>query len=119
MTFFSDRVYDNGLSCLDLEVTHLHVCSSEPTTFAALTSLGSSTIAVPAPSARPGGGRRVVIPAVSNAPVSTGGTAGFYALTDATNSRLLVAAPLSATQVLTAGNTWSTSSFDVSIPPPA
>jgi hypothetical protein len=118
MPYMHDRVYDAGLSVLDTEATHIHICSAEPTVFAALNSLGSTTLNIPAPSARTGGGRQVVVPAISGGTVSGSGTATSYAIVDTTNSRLLVAAPLSASQTVTSGNTFSLASFNVGIPAP-
>lgn len=118
MPYLDDRVYDLGLNVLDTEATHIHICSAEPTTFAGLNSLGSATIEIPGPSARTGGGRRITVPAVSGGSVTGSGSAVAYAIVDTTNSRLLVAAPLSASQTVTSGNTFSLASFDVGIPAP-
>jgi hypothetical protein len=118
MAYFHDNILDSGLSLLDTAGTVLHICSSEPTTFAGTTtaSLGNSTINIPAPAARTPNGRKVVVPAVTGASVTASGTATHYAITDPTGSRLLVANTLSASQAVTTGNTWSTASFDVGIP---
>lgn len=118
MAYLHDIILDSGLSILDTAGTVLHICSSEPTTFAGVSgvSLGNSTINIPAPAARSPSGRKVVVPAVSGASVTASGTATHYAITDPTGSRLLVANTLSASQAVTSGNTWSTASFDVGIP---
>lgn len=118
MAYFHNDILDNGLNLLDTAGTVMHICSAEPSTFAgvASVSLGNSTINIPAPTARTPNGRKVVVPAVSNASVSANGTASHYAITDPTGSRLLVANTLSASQAVTTGNTWSTASFDVGIP---
>lgn len=118
MPYMNDRVYDAGLNVLDTEATHIHICSAEPTVFATLNSLGSATVSIPAPSARSGGGRKVTVPAISGGTVSGSGTATSYAIVDTTNSRLLVAAPLSASQAVTSGNTFSLASFDIGVPAP-
>lgn len=118
MPYLNDRVYDAGLSVLDTEATTIHICSAEPTTFGALNSLGSAAISVGAPAARGGGGRKVTVAAVSGGTVSGSGSAVAYAIVDTTNSRLLVAAPLSASQTVTSGNTFSLASFDIGIPAP-
>lgn len=118
MPFFNDVVYDSGLSVLDTLGTTIHICSAEPTVFATLNSLGSATINIPAPTTRSPNGRKVTVPAVSNAPVTASGTATAYAIVDNTNSRILVTAPLSASQTVTSGNTFSLSAFDIGIPAP-
>ena len=118
MPYMNDRVYDAGLNVLDTEATHIHICSAEPTVFGTLNSLGSATVSIPAPSARGGGGRQVVVPAISGGSVTGSGSAVAYAIVDTTNSRLLVAAPLSASQTVTSGNTFSLASFNIGIPAP-
>jgi len=121
MPYLDNRVYDNGLSALNSEATHLHITSAEAATFEAVgpASLGAAAISVGAPGARAGGGRKVTVGAVNNGAVSGSGSAEFYAIVDQTNSRLLAAAPLLAGQTVTAGNTFSLAAFDIGIPGPA
>lgn len=123
MAYLNDRVLDNGLTVLDTEATHMYICSAEPTTYAQASStyaLGVKTsLSIGAPAARSGGGREVTVAAISDGSVSATGTASHYAIVDATNSRLLAASSLSASQAVTNGNTWSTPSFTVGIPGPA
>ena len=121
-----DRVFDNGLTVLDTEATHLHICSTQvPTTFAEATStytLGNKSLAagdVSAPSDRAGGGRKVTVSALSAGTVSASGTAGYYGIVDTTNSRLLAGGRLASAQSVTSGNTFSLASFDIGIPDPA
>ena len=116
MPFLSEHVYDRGLAVLDTEATAIHIVSAEPTNFATLNSLGSAAVSVGAPGARTGGGRKVTVAAVTNAAVTSNGTAVAYCIVDATNSRILVTAPLSASQAVVAGNTFSLPAFDVGIP---
>lgn len=120
MPYLNDRVYDAGLQVLDTEATHLHITSAEASTFAAVgtTTLGNSALDVGAPAARGGGGRQVTISAISAGSVTANGSAGYYAIVDTTNSRLLVAAPLSSAQTVTSGNTFSLPPFTVGIPGP-
>jgi len=124
MPFLNDRVYDNGLSVLDTEATHLHITTSEISVFGNLAaatvgnkSLGASDIGAPA--AGTPNGRQVTIAALTGGSVTANGTASHYAIVDQTNSRILAAAPLSASQVVTSGNTFSTSSQTIRIPAPA
>ena len=120
MPYLDARVYDAGLNALDTEATHIHLTSAEAATFAAVgsTTLGNSTISIGAPGARTGGGRKVTVAAISAGSVTANGSAGFYAIIDNTNSRLLAAAPLSAAQTVTSGNTFSLPAFDIGIPGP-
>jgi uncharacterized membrane protein YebE (DUF533 family) len=118
-----DRVLDNGLSVLDTESTHMYLCSSEPATFTQATStyaLGNNNFGVGAvfgaPAAGSPNGRKVSSAAVSGGSITASGTAAYWAATDNTNSRLSVEGPLSATQVVTSGNTWGMASLDVRLP---
>lgn len=123
MPMLGDRVYDNGLTVLDTEATHMHICSAEPTTFAQATttlSLGSKALAagdIGAPAAGVPNGRQVTLAQQTGGNVTATGTASHYALVDTVNSRLLAAQALTATQAVTSGNTWSTTaSLTIRIP---
>jgi len=119
----NDRVFDNGLTVLDTEANAVHITSQEATSYADATStstLGNSTtLSIGAPQNRAGGGREVVVAAITDGSVTGTGTATHYALVDTTNSRLLVTGSLTASQALTTGNTFTLGSFTVGIPDPA
>ncbi len=121
--YLNDRVYDNGLTVLDTEASHLYINSTQPTTYTeAITTYALGVKATPtvgAPAAKAGGGREVTVSAITDGTVSGTGTAGFFSLVDSTNSRLLAAGPLSATQSVTSGNTFTLTSFKIGIPAPA
>jgi hypothetical protein len=121
--FLGDRVFDNGLTTLDTEASHLYITSAQATTYTeAITTYALGVKATPtvsAPADRTGGGREVTVSAITDGTVSATGTAGFYALVDSSNTRLLAAAPLSATQSVTNGNTFTLTSFKIGIPDPA
>lgn len=123
MATLNDRVFDSGLTVLDTEASAIHVCSQEPTTYAAATStytLGNSTsLSGAAPSDRSGGGREVVFAAITDGSITNTGTATHYALVDVSNSRLLVTGSLSASQSVTNGNSFTGASFAVGIPDPS
>ena len=120
MVMLNDRVLDNGLSVLTNEVTHLIICNAEPTNFneAWLTyKVGSKTAPViSSPAARSGGGREVTVSAISDGSISVTSTAGFFALVDNVNSRLLAAKSLAASQAVTDLNTFTLTQFKVGIP---
>jgi hypothetical protein len=121
MPYLDNHVYDNGLSRLDLEATTFHICSSEPATFGGVAgvTLGNKALAsgdINAPSAGSPNGRKVDVAALSGGNVTGSGTATHFAITDATSSRLLAAGALSASQAVTAGNTFSTAAFTIRIP---
>lgn len=121
-----DRVYDFGLNVLDTEANAIHVCSSEPATYAAAVgaaSLGNSTsVAFGAPQdADPGngGGREVVMAAISDGEVTANGTVTHFAIVDTVNSRLLVTGPLTPSQAVVDGNNFSLGTITVGLPDPA
>ena len=123
MPSLNDRVFDNGLTVLDTEASHLYITSQEATTYtqAATTyALGvKATPTVSAPADRTGGGREVTVSAITDGSVTASGTATHYALVDQTNSRLLAAGALTASQGVTDGNQFTLSSFKIGIPDPA
>jgi hypothetical protein len=123
MATLNDRVFDNGLTVLDTEANEIHITSQEATTFANATStytLGdSSSLSIGAPQDRTGGGREVVVAAITDGSVTGTGTATHYAIVDTANSRLLATGSLAASQSVTSGNTFTLSSITVGIPDPA
>ncbi len=113
MPYLDNRVYDNGLNVFDTEATTFHICSSEPATFGAVAgvTLGNKALApgdINAPSAGSPNGRKVDLAALTGGNVTGTGMATHFAVTDATNSRLLAADALAAPQAVTSGNTFST-----------
>lgn len=129
MAYLNTLVLDNGLSVLSGTGRRLDICSSEPTNFTQATStfsLGNKTgMTLPAPAAMSSPvGRRVTVPAITDGSVtvtSTGTTndAEFWAISDPANSRLLAAGPLSAPDLVTAGDGFTLPAFDIGIPLPA
>ena len=123
MATLNDRVFDNGLTVLDTEANKILVTSQEATTFTEANvtyALGNSTsLSIAAPSDRAGGGREVVVAAISDGSVTGNGTATHYAIVDTVNSRLLATSLLTASQVVTSGNTFTLSTVSVGIPDPA
>jgi len=123
MASIADRVLDNGLSTLSSEANRVDITSAESTTFAEATSsqtLGNKTsISISAPADRTGGGRKVTLSAISDGTVTGTGSATHYAISDTTNSRLLVTGSLTASQSVTSGNTFSLETLDIGIPDPS
>lgn len=120
MAYINPDILDDGLNVATSTGDTLHICSSEPTTHAAAltASLGNSAVTVGAPGARTGGGRKVTVAAVAGGSVTADGTATHYALLDSTGTRLLAANTLTASQVVSNGNTFSAQAFDIGIPNP-
>ena len=124
MATLHNNVFDNGLSQLSSNVENLYICSQEPTTFTEASStykLGTkSSPSIASPSDRSGGGREVVVAAISDGSVGTSGTATHYALTDDSTSTLLATGSLSGGgQTVTSGNTFSLTEFAIGIPDPS
>lgn len=122
MATLNDRVFDNGLTVLDTEANKISITSQEATTYTegnATYALGNSTsISISAPADRVGGGRKVTVSAITGGSVTGSGTATHYAILDTVNSRLLATGSLTASQVVTSGNSFTLSSFDIGIPDP-
>ena len=122
MATLDNRVFDNGLTVLDTEANAIHITSAEATSYANVASvtLGNSTsLSIGAPQDRSGGGREVVVAAITDGSVTGTGTATHYAIVDTVNSRLLATSTLTASQSVTSGNTFTLSSVAVGIPDPA
>ena len=122
MATLDNRVFDNGLTVLDTEANAIHITSAEATSFAnvAAVTLGNSTsLSIGAPQDRSGGGREVVVAAITDGSVTGTGTATHYAIVDTVNSRLLATSTLTASQAVTSGNTFTLSSVSIGIPDPA
>jgi hypothetical protein len=122
MATLDNRVFDNGLTVLDTEANVIHVTSAEATSFANVASvtLGNSTsLSIGAPQDRSGGGREVVVAAITDGSITGTGTATHYAIVDTVNSRLLATGSLTASQSVTSGNTFTLSSVAIGIPDPA
>jgi hypothetical protein len=116
-----DRTLDFGLNVLDTETSFISITSSEPTTIAiAATSglLGFKNWGVGAafgsPAAGSPNGRKVSSVAITDGTITTTGTANWWAAYAA--GTLHAHGTLAAAQAVTAGNTFSLSSFDIRIP---
>ena len=123
MATLDNRVFDNGLTVLDTEANKLLITSQEAASFTEANvtyALGNTTsLSIAAPSDRAGGGREVVAAAISDGSVTGNGTATHYAVVDTVNARLLATGSLTASQVVSSGNTFSLGSFTIGIPDPA
>ena len=122
MALLDNRVLDNGLTVLDTEANAIYVTSQQAVSYVdatATSALGNSTsLSIGAPQDRAGGGREVVVTAITDGSVTGTGTATHYAIVDTINSRLLAAGSLSASQAVTTGNTFTLSSVSIGIPDP-
>ena len=121
--FLHADVYDSGLTQLTTIIENLYICSALPTTFteASVTyKLGTkASPGITGPTDRSsGGGREVTVGAITNGTIDANGTASHYAITDNSASKLLASGDLAATQVVTAGNPFTLTSFKIGIPAP-
>ena len=122
MATLDNRVFDNGLTVLDTEANAIHITSAAATSYAnvAAVTLGNSTsLSIGAPADRTGGGREVVVAAITDGAVTGTGIATTYAIVDTVNSRLLATGALTASQSVTSGNSFTLSSVSIGIPDPA
>jgi hypothetical protein len=122
MPYLNPRVYDNGLTVLDTEANKILITSQEATTYTeanATYALGNSTsLSIGAPQNRSGGGREVVVAAITDGSVTGTGTASHYAIVDTVGSRLLAAGALTDPQVVTTGNVFTLGTVSIGIPGP-
>lgn len=119
MAFIADTVFDNGLTTLDTNGTRIDIChTAEPTTYAQATSTnscGNATVNTGAPgNASTGTGRSVVVPAITNGSVTATQTAGWWALTNGTNT-LYATGALTSAQAVTNGNTFTLDAIEIFI----
>lgn len=124
MAYLNDEVFDSGLDWLDTNGTRLDICSQEPATYGEATtdgtySLGYKTgISIAAPSDRSGGGREVVISAITDGTVTDTDTATHWAITNGSDT-LVATGALSAGQAVTDGNVFTLEEFAIGIPDPS
>ena len=118
----SYTAYDAALNTLtNATSTVLHICSSQPAAFGnvATYTLGNQTTpTIGSPASRSPNGRKVTVSAVSTGgSVTATGTAAYWAIVD--GATLWATGPLSASQAVTSGNTFTLTAFDIGIPDPA
>ena len=119
--YLNDVELDAGLNSIQDNVGALHICSALPATYAEATStysLGSKTSpSVAEPSDKSGGGREIVVAAITDGTVSSDGTASYWALVKTTaTTRLLAAGNIDVPQAVTTGNPFTLTAFPVGFP---
>jgi len=121
--YINDEVFDGGLDVLDALTARIDITSQVATTYGNATttdafSLGNKTgLAVSAPGdSGAGTGRSVTTAAITDGTVTTAtsDTATHWALTDG-SAVLYATGPLTATQVVTNGNTFSLDAIEIFI----
>ncbi len=123
MASLHNDVFDNGLSTIDDNCETLYICNADPgLTWANIASYGlgsKSTPAIAAPSDRAGGGREVVVAAITDGTITGTDTATHYALTDDSETKILASGALGTPQSVTSGNQFTLTEFAIGIPDPA
>jgi len=117
----SSNVNDFGLDYIATDIGDValvvHITSAAATSYATAVSLSLGneadiTTTGPAPGAT---GRKITIDAIPAGDVTGNGTVTHWALTDG-SSILIAVGPLSASQVVTTGNTFTLTAIDIEIP---
>jgi hypothetical protein len=123
MTALHNDVFDKGLETIDDNTENLYILSADPgLTFSNIATYGLGVKASPviaAPSDRSGGGREVVISAITNGTVSGTGTATYFSLVDDSASKILASQKLTASIAVVVGQTFRLTELAVGIPDPA
>ena len=116
MAYINDTVFDTGLALITANADNLDICSAEPANYAgiAAVTLGTDTVTVGAAGAGSPSGRKVTVPAITAGSVTGTGTAAFWALHDGT-ATLYASGPLTATQGVTSGNSFTLDAIDITI----
>jgi len=115
--WLNDEVLDGGIDYLTTNGSRIDITSQVATSYAEATSTytlgnkGSLTVGAATDGT---GGRKVVVPLISDGSVTGNGTATHWALTNGSNA-LLATGPLSASQAVTSGNTFTLDAIDVTI----
>lgn len=115
--FINDEVFDQGLDYADTNGVRIDITSQVATTYTEATStytLGNETVNTGSTEAGATDGRRVIVPAIAAGSVTATNTATHWSLTD--NSSVLIATgPLSSSQGVTSGNTFSLDAISITI----
>lgn len=117
MPYLNDYVLDAALAKLDTEANRLDICTQEPATYTEATSTytrgNKTSLSIGAPADATPNGRKVTVASFSDGSVTGNGTVTHEGISDTTNTRLLAAGALTASQAVTSGNTFSMAAFDI------
>lgn len=120
MPFINDYVLDAALAKFDTEANQLNICTQEPVSYTEATATYSkglkNGISIGAPADATPNGRKVTVAQITDGTVNGNGTVTHYAIVDTVNSRLLATGLLTASQVVTSGNTFTLAAFDIRFP---
>ncbi len=115
--FMNDEIFDVGLDYADTNGTRIDITSQVATDYSEATtngtySLGNKTLNTAATVDGATDGRRVIVPAITDGSVTTTATATHWALTDG-SSILVATGPLSSSQAVTSGNTFTLDAISI------
>lgn len=123
MAYIDDGVLDAALAAISGVAENLYITSQEAATYTeAQTTYKLGTKASPGftgPANGDASGRKTTVDAVADGTVDATGTATHWALCDNSETQLLAAGALSEGQVVTSGNTFTLTAFDIEFPDPA
>ena len=123
MPALHDDVFDNGLNYIDTYTEKLYILKADPgLTWANIATHAVGNKATPAIAAsadRSGGGREVVVSAITDGTVTATETASHFALTDDSATKILASGALASPQGVTSGNVFTLTQFAIGIPDPA
>lgn len=119
--FINDEVFDQGLDYADTFASgspRLDICSTDPGgVYATVTAntLGNKTgCSIGATQDGVTDGRRVILAAITDGSVTGNGTATHWAITDGA-AVVLASGPLSSSQSVTSGNTFTLDAISITI----
>ena len=116
MAFIADAVFDLALATLTTNGTQIDITyTQEATSYTEATSTytcGNDTVTTGAAEAGATNGRRVIVAAITAGAVTDTQTAGWWALTNGTDT-LYATGALSSPQAVTSGNTFTLDAISI------
>lgn len=125
VAFIHDDVLDQALSYISANAEYLYITddTAQPSTFLEASSTYKcgykATPSFTGPTTGDASGRKITCDAITDGTVDATATAGYFALTDNSESKLLVVQALQSPQSVTNGNTFSLTAWDIEIPDPS
>jgi hypothetical protein len=123
MAYLHTDVYDDGLNQITTLTETLYLLNADPElTWATVVSAAighrvAPSISIPVDRVS-GGGREVIVAAITDGTVSATGTATHWAVTDDSATKVLASGLLDNSQLLTDGNTFTLNAISIGIPGP-
>jgi hypothetical protein len=119
----SDNALDAALQYIEDNAENLYVCSQQPTTFAEASSTYKLGVKASPTFTGPGNGdtsgRKLTVDAITDGTLTGTGTIRYIAITDDSNTELLVVVSLNAERVVDSETTFTLTAFDIEIPDPS